>query len=102
MLRPSMRPRAADIDRVVAAVDDAADEVVAFTADLIRIPTVNPPGDHYEDCAHLVGARLQELGLEVEYLRPEGLREHTSAHPRVNVIGTQPGHGPRPLVHLNG
>src|SRR3954452_1627627 len=31
------------IDRVLAHVDRAADEIVQLTADLVRIPTVNPP-----------------------------------------------------------
>ena len=26
------------------------DELVALTQDLIRIPTVNPPGEFYTDC----------------------------------------------------
>ena len=33
------------IERILAEVDRAADEIVQFTADLVRIPTVNPPGD---------------------------------------------------------
>ena len=43
------------IDRVSAAVDAVTDELVTFTSDLIRVPTVNPPGDGYEDCARLIG-----------------------------------------------
>lgn len=54
-------------DRVLAAVDAVADEAVAFTSEMIRIPTVNPPGDLYEDCARLIGARLAGCGFDVEY-----------------------------------
>jgi succinyl-diaminopimelate desuccinylase len=97
-----MRSRAADIDRVFSAVDSGADELVAFTSELIRIPTINPPGDAYEDCARHIGARLERLGLEVEYAPAEGLPEHTRSHPRINVIGTCRGRAPRPAVHLNG
>ena len=46
---------AADLDRVLAAVDDAAEEIVGFAAELIRIPTVNPPGEAYDDCARAIG-----------------------------------------------
>ncbi|MBA3640609.1 MAG: acetylornithine deacetylase/succinyl-diaminopimelate desuccinylase family protein [Acidobacteriota bacterium] len=91
-----------DIDRVLAAVDASADELVAFTADLIRIPTVNPPGELYEDCARLIGDRLALGGFEVEYHAAEGRPEHTSAHPRVNVVGLRRGRALRPAVHLNG
>src|SRR5690349_17545125 len=90
------------IDRVLQAVEAAADEVVAFTSDLIRIPTVNPPGDVYVDCARLIGSMLDRCGFGVEYHAADGRPEHTPQHPRVNVIGSRRGRRPRPMVHLNG
>lgn len=95
-------PSATVIDRVLAAVDGLADEVVAFTSDLIRVPTVNPPGEAYEDCARVIGDRLAACGFEVEYHTAEGRPEHTPAHPRVNVVGLKRGRTLRPTVHLNG
>jgi succinyl-diaminopimelate desuccinylase len=92
----------APIDRVMAAIDDAADEIVDFTRRLIHIPTTNPPGDGYKDCARLIGARLVASGFDVEYLTAEGRPEHTREHPRVNVVGLRRGARARPLVHLNG
>jgi succinyl-diaminopimelate desuccinylase len=89
-------------DRVLAAVDAAADEAVAFTSEMIRIPTVNPPGDLYEDCARVIGTRLGACGFEVEYHAAVGRPEHTTRHPRVNVIGSRRGRRDRPVVHLNG
>jgi succinyl-diaminopimelate desuccinylase len=89
-------------DRVRAAVDELAGELVDFAAELVRIPTVNPPGEFYEDCARAIGARLERCGFRVEYHAAEGRPEHTRAHPRVNVVGTLPGARPNPLVHLNG
>ena len=90
------------VDRVLTAVDDAAAEIVSFTSDLIRVPTVNPPGDAYEDCAHVIGEKLVAGGFEVEYFPAEGRPEHTRTHPRVNVVGLRRGHALRPAVHLNG
>lgn len=90
------------IDQVMTAVDAAADEIVDFTSALIRIPTVNPPGENYTECAHLIGARLGDCGFDVEYHDAEGRPEHTRAHPRVNVVGTLRGRAERPRVHLNG
>ena len=90
------------IDRVLAAVDAARDEIVDFAASLIRIPTVNPPGEHYADCAQLVGRTLAACGFDIEYHPAEGRPEHTAAHPRVNVIGSRRGRAPHPKVHLNG
>ena len=35
------------VDRVLAEVESATDEIVAFAADLVRVPTLNPPGEAY-------------------------------------------------------
>jgi len=88
--------------RVLRAVDALADEMVDFTAELVRIPTVNPPGELYADCARLLGERLGRCGFEVEYHSAEGRPEHTPSHPRVNVVGTRSGSAPGPVIHLNG
>jgi succinyl-diaminopimelate desuccinylase len=89
------------IERVLEEVDRAADEIVALTADLVRIPTVNPPGEEYEACARFLGDDLARRGFAIEYIAAEGRPEHTRRHPRVNVVGSRRG-GPGPVVHLNG
>jgi succinyl-diaminopimelate desuccinylase len=88
--------------RVLREVEALRDEAVDFTAELIRIPTVNPPGDMYRDCAKLIGARLERCGFEVEYHEAHGKPEHTKTHPRVNVVGARKGTGRGRVVHLNG
>lgn len=89
-------------DRVLREVDAARDELVDFAAELIRIPTVNPPGALYRECAELIGRRLIDFGYQVDYVTAGDSEEHTAEHPRVNVVGVRPGRRPRPLVHLNG
>jgi succinyl-diaminopimelate desuccinylase len=89
-------------ERVLKEVGALADEAAAFTAEMVRIPTVNPPGDVYEDCARLIGGRLRDFGFEVQYIAAEGRPEHTATHPRVNVMGVRAGEGRGPVVHLNG
>lgn len=98
----SLELTAALRDRVTGAVEAMRDEVVDFTAELVRIPTVNPPGEFYPDCARFIGERLAGFGFEVEYLEAEGRPEHTAEHPRVNVVGRLAGRRANPLVHLNG
>jgi succinyl-diaminopimelate desuccinylase len=89
------------IERVLSEVDRAADEIVQFTTDLVRIPTVNPPGEEYDACARFLGDYLERRSFAVEYIAAEGRAEHTARHPRVNVIGSKRG-GAGPVVHLNG
>jgi succinyl-diaminopimelate desuccinylase len=89
------------LDRVTAHVDRAADEIVQLTADLVRIPTVNPPGEEYEACARFLGADLARRGFAVDYLTADHRPEHSARFPRVNVVGSRRG-GAGPVVHLNG
>jgi succinyl-diaminopimelate desuccinylase len=95
--QPSMQ----SIERILSEVDRATDEIVAFTVDLVRIPTVNPPGEEYAACADFLGGFLKQRSFEVEYIAAEGRAEHTPRYPRINVVGTRRG-GPGPVVHLNG
>ena len=90
------------VDKVLAAIDAADDEIVDFASALIRVPTVNPPGEDYEECARLIGARLTASGCVVDYIPAIGRPEHTRQLPRVNVIGLKKGGADHPLVHLNG
>jgi succinyl-diaminopimelate desuccinylase len=89
------------IERILSEIDRAADELVAFTVDLVRMPTVNPPGEEYDACAHFLGDFLERRAFDVEYIAAEGRTEHTARHPRINVVGSRRG-GPGPVVHLNG
>ena len=73
---------------MLAQIEAAAGEIVEFTRDLIRIPTINPPGDGYADCARLIGSRLRECGFDVDLIEATGRPEHTPAYPRVNVVGS--------------
>lgn len=90
------------VDLVLREIEKARDEIVEYTRDLVRIPTVNPPGDAYEDCAHFIGNHLSRHGFDVEYIAAEGRPEHTRRYPRVNVVGSHRGAGPGPTMHLNG
>ena len=89
-------------DRVLAAADAVVDEAIALARELVRIPTINPPGAHYDDCARHLGERLAAFGYAIEYHTADGRPEHSAAYPRVNVVATMPAPAPGPIVHLNG
>jgi succinyl-diaminopimelate desuccinylase len=90
------------IDRIVNEVDRATDEIVEFTRDLVRIPTINPPGDEYDACARFLGDQLARHRFAVEYVVADASETHSTRYPRVNVIGTRRGSHDGPGVHLNG
>lgn len=82
-------------------VDELQDEMIEFLQALVRIPTINPPGENYAECAHLIGEKLRAFGYEVCYVTATGRPECSAAHPRVNVIGWM-GERAHPALHFNG
>ncbi|MDQ0464597.1 succinyl-diaminopimelate desuccinylase [Caulobacter ginsengisoli] len=85
---------------LLAMITGRADELAEITRDLIRFPTINPPGDAYRPCAEYLGERLRKRGFDVQYIRAEGAPGDTDSHPRINVIARYEG-GPGPCVHFN-
>ncbi|BCX19164.1 MAG: succinyl-diaminopimelate desuccinylase [Geminicoccaceae bacterium] len=77
-------------------------ELVELTRALVRIPTVNPPGEAYRPACELLGERLAARGFEVRYLRAEGTPGDSDRFPRWNLVARREGSRPGPCVHLNG
>lgn len=92
----------AEEQTVLDRLDSMTGEMVEFLRELIRIPTVNPPGENYRECAELIGEKLRQFGYDVRYVEAEGRPEHTERHPRVNVVGRFENTPARTLLHFNG
>ena len=88
-------------DKLSRRIDESRDELVELARALIRIPTVNPPGDAYTACAELVGDRLSARGFAVGYERGLGTPGDNERYPRTNVIARREGEGQGPCVHFN-
>jgi len=89
-------------DALLASIEAREAEIVELAQALIRIPSVNPPGEFYRDCAELLGQRLAPRGFQVEYLRAEGVPGDTDRYPRWNVVARREGASAGPCVHFNG
>jgi succinyl-diaminopimelate desuccinylase len=83
-------------------IEACTEDLVELTRALVRIPTVNPPGDAYTPCAELIGDRLARRGFQVTYRRGTGTPGDSDRHPRTNVIARIEGAEPGPCVHFNG
>ena len=90
-----------EIDDLFRRIDGQGDALADLTGDLVRIPTINPPGDAYAACAHFLGERLAARGFEVEYLRAAGALGDSDRYPRTNVVARIEGDSPGPCVHFN-
>lgn len=88
-------------EKLRQAIEAKTDDLVALTQDLIRFPTVNPPGEAYTPCAEYIGRRLQKRGFAIEYVRGEGTPGDSDRYPRTNVIARIEGKRPGSTVHFN-
>lgn len=86
---------------ILAQVTARRQDLIGLTQDLIRIPTLNPPGREYRRICDYLAERMLAQGWEVEVLRAEGTPGDTDAFPRWNMVARL-ARGPGPCVHFNG
>jgi len=86
------------LTRAVAA---RRDELIALTQDLIRIPTLNPPGRNYHEICLYLERRLSAKGFDCTLVRAEGAPADSLAHPRWNIVARREGARPGECVHFN-
>ncbi len=89
-------------EQLFSTIAARRDELVALTQDLIRFPTVNPPGEGYREICDYLGARLARRGFQLDYVHATGTPGDSAAYPRWNVIARWEGSRPGPCVHFNG
>lgn len=88
-------------ERLSSEIEARRDQLVALTQDLIRIPTLNPPGLNYREICAFLAERLAKSGFSVEMVRAEGAPADSAKHPRWNLIARHEGTNPGECVHFN-
>ena len=88
-------------DALLSEIAARTDDLTALTRDLIRIPTLNPPGENYREICDFIAARLAKRGFDCRMLRAEGARGDSERYPRWNLVARREGGGPGPCVHFN-
>ncbi|MBW4708338.1 acetylornithine deacetylase/succinyl-diaminopimelate desuccinylase family protein [Roseobacter sp. YSTF-M11] len=83
------------------AIDAKRDDLVALTCDLIRIPTLNPPGENYRDICEYLDKRLSAHGFETRLIRAFGTPGDSDKYPRWNIVARREGRAPGDCVHFN-
>ena len=87
--------------RLSNAIDEAAEELVDLTQQLIRIPTINPPAPNYLEICELISTRLSTKGFKCELVRATGAIGDSDRYPRWNVIAKHVGKKAGECVHFN-
>jgi succinyl-diaminopimelate desuccinylase len=88
-------------ENLFKTIDERRDELVELTRELIRFPTVNPPGEAYRPCAEFIGERMRARGFAVDYVHAAGTPGDAEDYPRINVIARRSGTVAGPCVHFN-
>jgi acetylornithine deacetylase/succinyl-diaminopimelate desuccinylase family protein len=70
--------------------------LLAFAQDLLRIPTENPPGNHYREGMQRICQELERLGLPCQVVAVPGYADR----PRYNLLSFY-GHG-SPTLYFHG
>jgi succinyl-diaminopimelate desuccinylase len=74
------------------ALDAHKNAILVLAQDLISIPSENPPGNHYRECADRIRAELDRLGLAYQVVEAPGF----PGRPRYNLLSFH-GDGQRTL-----
>src|SRR5258705_9127439 len=72
---------AAQTSAILAWLRQREDAMAELLAELVAIPTENPPGRNYRACADLLEIRLREFGLDCERLAPGDSNEASDDAP---------------------
>ncbi|MEM2308498.1 MAG: M20 family metallopeptidase [Sulfolobales archaeon] len=88
--------------------DKYVSQAVVLLKDMVSIPTVNPPGDHYLEFANFAKTVLEKIGFDVSLIEvPEDFLDRYypyapahRGHPRF-IVYARYGSG-KPVLHFNG
>ena len=87
--------------RLNNAIIARRDELIALTQELIRIPTLNPPGDNYREICEYLDRRLRKSGFKTELIRAHGTPGDSDKYPRWNIVARRSGGHAGDCVHFN-
>jgi len=88
--------------RVLKQIDNMKDEIVDTLREMVRIPTVNPPGDYRKLISFLKSTFDKEfLDVEIIEVPADVLSELEISMPKHNIIAAHRGRKRRPSLYLN-
>ena len=88
-------------EQLLQEIETRRDALISLTQDLIRIPTLNPPGVNYREICTFLAERLGKSGFAVELIRAEGAIADSDEYPRWNLVARHEGAQTGECVHFN-
>lgn len=94
-------PKFSGDDILRRAVEDRRDDLIELTQALIKIPTLNPPGENYQDICAFLEKRLMASGFQCQLIRALGAPGDSDRYPRWNIVARREGKRAGECVHFN-
>ena len=89
------------LSNLAESIENKRDDLIALTQDLVKIPTLNPPGENYLEICEYLKTRLRKSDFNIELIRANGSPGDSDKFPRWNIIGRREGSGKGDCVHFN-
>ena len=87
--------------RLCDKIEDKKESMIELTQDLIKIPTLNPPGENYREICEYLDTRLSRAGFATELIRAKDAPGDSNQYPRWNIVARREGQKDGECVHFN-
>ena len=87
--------------RLCDKIEDKKESMIELTQDLIKIPTLNPPGENYREICEYLDTRLSRAGFATELIRAKDAPGDSDQYPRWNIVARREGQKDGECVHFN-
>ena len=88
-------------NRLCDKIEDKKESMIELTQDLIKIPTLNPPGENYREICEYLDTRLSRAGFATELIRAKDAPGDSNQYPRWNIVARREGQKDGECVHFN-
>ena len=89
------------LSNLAESIENKRDDLISLTQDLVKIPTLNPPGENYLEICEYLKARLKKSNFNIELIRANGSPGDSDKFPRWNIIARREGSAKGDCVHFN-
>ncbi len=89
-------------ENLLNEIEKRKEDLIDLTQKLIRIPTLNPPGNNYLEICEFLKQRMEKNGFETKLIRAYDTPGDSDKFPRWNLVSFKDGVNKGNTIHFNG
>ena len=89
-------------ENLLNEIEKRKEDLIDLTQKLIRIPTLNPPGNNYLEICEFLKKRMEKNGFETKLIRAYDTPGDSNKFPRWNLVSFKDGANKGNTIHFNG